>query len=114
LNKGIGIGIGVIAIIIISIIIISFNSEEVIKSNETWNGVGQVQIDKDVYVLGEKVFINIVDLSSNEKGELSILRPVNATYYVEHLTIPFDGSIKSSSYTYFQPRLFEFKGNMYN
>ena len=105
--------IGSIGIIIIAIIIISFNSEEItteeiITTEENWNGEGRIQIDKEEYLLGEKVFVNILDLEPDEKGKLHVFRPLNSTHDTEYMTISYDGSKSSTQYKYFQPRLFEY------
>ena len=70
-----------------------------------WQVSGKFQIDKSEYMLGEKVFINIVDLDEEQKGYMQVLRPVNDTFYQKHLNIHFDGSKKSSSNLYFAPQL---------
>ncbi len=75
-----------------------------------WITSGPFQIDRSEYILGEKVFVRIGALGPEEKGQIAFLRPLNSTHYSVYLTIPFDGSIKSSFNYYFPPSLSRVKG----
>ena len=85
--------------------------EEKIRNDldEKWNISGKFQIDKTEYMLGEKIFINIVDLDENEKGSMKFLRPLNDTHYTVYRDIKFDGSKKTSANLYIGPQLYEIK-----
>jgi len=75
-----------------------------------WITSGPFQIDRSEYILGEKVFVRIGELGLEEKGQIAFLRTLNSTHYSVYLTIPFDGSIKSTFNYYFPPSLSRVKG----
>ena len=106
----------ILIIIIISVGIIITNSneeinEEIIEDQEVeWIYSGPFGMEKTEYNLGEKIFMDIVDLQKRDKGTVLILRPLNATHSIEYLTIEFDGSLKNNFNRYFEPRLNEFTG----
>ena len=103
-------------IIIISVgIIITIPNEEVIEEaiidqDEGWTYSGPFGIDKKEYNLGEKIFLDIVDLPKEHKGIAVVLRPFNTTHHEKYMTIEFDGSMKNNFNRYFEPRLNEFRG----
>ena len=106
---------GIIAIsaIIISVaVVLQINLEEESFRNElddSWQVSGKFQIDKSEYMLGEKVFINIVELDEDEKGVMRFFNPVNDTHNEQYLGLEFDGSKKSSSNFYISPQLHPMK-----
>ncbi|WP_425340045.1 hypothetical protein [Nitrosopumilus ureiphilus] len=70
-----------------------------------WITSGPFQLDRSEYVLGEKIFLRIGGLTSEEKGQVAFLRPLNGTHYSVYWTIPFDGAEKSAFNYYLQPQL---------
>ncbi len=75
-----------------------------------WITSGPFQIDRSEYLLGEKIFLIIGGLSSEEKGQVAFLRPLNSTHYSVYWTIPFDGAKKSTFNYYLQPQLSKING----
>jgi len=74
-----------------------------------WITSGPFQIDRSEYAIGESIFIRIVELGLNEKGQIAVMNPLNATHYSVYLTIPFDGDKKLSTNTYFTPQISKFR-----
>jgi len=70
-----------------------------------WKTSGAFQIDRSVYDIGQKIFIRIGGLELEEKGQVAVMRPLNSTYYTVYMTIPFDGSVKSSFNYYLEPQI---------
>ena len=70
-----------------------------------WLVSGPFQIDRDEYILGEKIFLRAGPLGYDEKGQVVLLRPSNDTHYSVYFTLPFDGSERSSFNYYFEPKL---------
>ena len=70
-----------------------------------WQKSGPFSIDRKEYALGEKIFLVIQGLQLNEKGQVSILKPLNQTHYSVWMTFPFDGKISESFNVYFEPKL---------
>ena len=105
----------VFIIIIISVGIIITNSnekmnEEIIEEQEVeWIYSGPFGMEKTEYNIGEKVFLDIVDVPKEDKGTAIIFKPLNATHDREYLRIDFDGSMKNNFNRYFEPRLDEAK-----
>ena len=106
----------IFVIIIISVGIIITNSnevinEEIIEEQEVeWIYSGSFRIEKTEYNIGEKIFINIVDIPKEDKGTATVLRPLNATHDIKYLTIEFDGSMKNNFNRYFEPKFNELSG----
>ena len=115
MNKSKKIISGIIAIsaIIISVaVVLQINLEEGSFRNElddSWQVSGKFQIDKSEYMLGEKVFINIVELDEDEKGVMRFFNPINDTHNEQYIGLEFDGSKKSSSNFYISPQLHPMK-----
>jgi hypothetical protein len=65
-----------------------------------WIQSGPFMIDRSEYLIGEKIFINIVDLNKNEKGEIIFFKFLNNTHVLEYKKIGFDGAIKQNSNIY--------------
>ena len=57
-----------------------------------WIQSGHFQIDRSEYVLGEKAFVNIVNLNENDKGTMIFTKIINSTHNLEYKKIRFDGS----------------------
>lgn len=77
-----------------------------------WITSGPFQIDRSEYAIGENIFIRIDVLEFDEKGEIVVMRSLNATHYYPkpYMTIPFDGAEKSISNTYFGPQISKTRG----
>ena len=122
----------IIPIIIIGIIAgaIAANSEQEIVEEETeiqWVSSGPFSIEKDQYMLGEKIFLTVNYIPKDVKGEAIFFRPTPTPDLqkvkefegvpeelirskVAYITIPFDGSAKENWNRYFEPKFNEFKG----
>ena len=106
----------ILIIIIISVGIIITNSneeinEEIIEDQEVeWIYSGPFGMEKTEYNLGEKIFLDIVDIPKKDKGTAVVMRPLNSTHDIEYLRIDFDGSKKDNFNRYFEPRLNEWRG----
>jgi len=75
-----------------------------------WITSGPFQIDRSEYVLGEKIFVRVGGLSSEEKGQIAFLRPLNDTHQKVYMTIPFDGTDGDAFNRYLQPQLSKING----
>jgi hypothetical protein len=102
----------IIIIIIASSLIIFTPNQEITKNkiDEKWIKSGPFEIDKKQYNIGEKIFVNTINLKSNDKGEIQILRPINDTHHKVYIQIPFDGSKKDNFNYYFEPSLYSIRG----
>ncbi len=78
---------------------------EYTPSQREWITSGPFQIDRSEYAIGESIFIRMGGIEINEKGQIAVYRPLNATHQKVYLTIPFDGTDKSASNTYFTPQI---------
>ena len=74
-----------------------------------WITSGPFQIDRNEYAIGEKIFIRIGGLEFDSKGEVVIMRPLNATHDLVYLTIPFDGTQKPGFNYYVEPQISKFR-----
>lgn len=74
-----------------------------------WITSGPFQIDRSEYWIGEKIFMRINDLQTNEKGQIIFLRPLNETHHTTYLNIPFDGTEKRGFNWYAEPELSKIK-----
>ena len=119
---GIIVGIAIVGILIGGAI--EFNSEKE-REGELWReGSGPFQIEKYEYYLGEKIFINAVDIPADEKGEIVFFRPAPdgvselpkeyegisgelISAKVKYMAIKFDGENKQNFNKYFEPRFNE-------
>lgn len=70
-----------------------------------WITSGPFQVDRSEYAIGESIFIRMGGIEIDEKGEIAIYRQLNATHHKIYFTIPFDGTDKSASNTYFTPQI---------
>ena len=99
--KAVSVG-GIIAIVIIIIVTVGFSmpvsDTETRKTNE-WISSGPFSIDKQEYLLGENIFLQVDNIQMHEKGEIQFIRASGDIYR----TIPFDGSKSSEFNQYFTP-----------
>ena len=70
-----------------------------------WITSGPFQVDRSEYAIGESIFIRMGGIEIDAKGEIAIYRQLNATHHKIYFTIPFDGTDKSASNTYFTPQI---------
>ncbi|MEK6931872.1 MAG: hypothetical protein AABZ37_06830, partial [Thermoproteota archaeon] len=75
-----------------------------------WQTSGPFQIDRKEYAIGEKIFIVIGGLNASEKGQIAVMRPLNATHDSIYLTIPFDGAVKHEFNYYLEPKISKIRG----
>jgi len=75
-----------------------------------WITSGPFQIDRSKYAIGEKIFIVLGGIGPEEKGQIAVMRPLNATHYTVYLTIPFDGAAKSAFNYYLEPQISKTRG----
>ena len=78
-------------------------------SEREWVKSGPFQIDRSEYVLGEKIFINIVDLRYDQKGTMIFTKIINSTNVFEYKKINFDGSNSQQNF-YLSIDLFDKRG----
>ena len=70
-----------------------------------WQSSGPFEIDRSKYAIGEKIFLLVHELEFDEKGQIDIMRPIDATHQVVWDSIPFDGAVKSTFDFYFEPKI---------
>ena len=75
-----------------------------------WITSGPFQIDRSKYAIGEKIFLILGGLGPEEKGQIAVMRPLNATHYSVYLTIPFDGAATSAFNYYLEPQISKTRG----
>ena len=75
-----------------------------------WITSGPFQIDRSEYAIGEKIFIRIVGLELDAKGQVAVMRPLNVTHYSVYITIPFDGTQKARFNYYVEPGISKLRG----
>ena len=81
------------------------DESEYTPSVREWITSGPFQVDRSEYAIGESIFIRMGGIEENEIGQIAIYRPLNATHHKIYFTIPFDGTDKSASNTYFTPQI---------
>ena len=87
------------------------NSENTYTPKERdWQTSGPFQIDRSKYAIGEKIFLILDQLSPDDKGQIAVLRPLNATHYTVYITIPFDGMVKPDFNFYLEPQISKTRG----
>ena len=74
-----------------------------------WIKSGPFQIDRSEYVLGEKIFVNIIGLRYDEKGTMVFTKIINSTHIFEYKKINFDGSKPQQNF-YLSIDLFDKRG----
>ena len=72
--------------------------EPYIPTEREWIQSGPFQIDKSEYALGEKIFINIINLNKNTKGTMVFAKIINSTHVFAYEKIKFDGSKPQQNY----------------
>ncbi|CAD6513744.1 conserved exported hypothetical protein [metagenome] len=80
------------------------------QKQREWITSGPFQIDRSKYAIGEKIFLVLGGLGPDEKGQIAVMRPLNATHYSVYLTIPFDGATKSAFNYYLEPQISKTRG----
>ena len=98
----------VIVAIILTLILTSYQELEDTDFKplpKEWQSSGPFQIDRNKYAIGEKIFMIVEGLEFGEKGQIDILRPLNATHQFVWDSIPFDGAKKSEFNFYFEPKI---------
>ncbi len=75
-----------------------------------WITSGPFQINRSEHAIGENIFIRVGVLENDEKGQIAVMRPLNATHLKVYHTISYDGDKKSTSNTYFTPQISKLKG----
>ena len=122
---GIIVGIAIVGIAIGGAI--EFNAEKEREGVPWREGSGPFQIEKYEYYLGEKIFINAINIPTDASGEIIFFRPaldgINKypkefegipkeliTEKIKYLAIKFDGKDKQNFNYYFEPRFNEWKG----
>ena len=78
--------------------------------NEPIKDSGYFRIDKTQYNIGEKIFLDIDYIGSEDKGTILFLRPMNDTHRTTYMAIPFDGAQKESYSYYLEPMLDQNRG----
>jgi len=78
-------------------------------SEREWNSVGPFSIDRSQYVLGEKIFVNIVGLDKNTKGYMTFTKIINNTHVFDYKKFNFDGSKPQQNF-YLSIELFDKRG----
>ena len=81
------------------------DESEYIPLEREWITSGPFQVDRSEYAIGESIFIRMGGIGEKEIGQIAIYRPLNTTHHKLYFTIPFDGSDKSASNTYFTPQI---------
>ena len=101
----------VILAIILTLILTSYQELEDTDFKplpKDWQSSGPFEIDRSKYAIGEKIFFLAHELKFDEKGQVDIMRPVNATHQLVWDSIPFDGAQKPSFDFYFEPKIQRF------
>ena len=100
-------GIFILAIILTLILTSYQESEDTVFKPlpKEWQSSGPFQIDRNKYAIGEKIFMIVEGLEFGEKGQIDIMRPLNATHQFVWDSIPFDGAKKSEFNFYFEPKI---------
>ncbi len=94
------------AALIIASVVIGYSYLQGITNNEddpykVWISSGPFHLREAEYLLGENIFISVVELKPKESGNMLIFLP-NGDFYD---SVPFNGSIKTSFNHYFTPDL---------
>ena len=122
---GIIVGIAIVGIAIGGAI--EFNAEKEREGVPWREGSGPFQIEKYEYYLGEKIFINAIDIPADVSGEIIFFRPapdgVNKvpeeyegipeeliSKKIKYMEIEFNGENKQNFNYYFEPKFNEWKG----
>jgi hypothetical protein len=100
-KKNLGKIIALIALVGIAAVISYFYYQQEVTKGESWKWVtsGPFSINKNQYKLGENIFLIVSDLKPTDVGEINFVAPNGYTY----ITIPFNGTMKSSFKQFFTP-----------
>lgn len=79
---------------------IDISTQKKVDQINDWNRSGPFAINKYEYKIGEKIFLIVDSLSSNDDGSMIFLMPNGTTAY---MALPFDGKIKNTFNYYFKP-----------
>ncbi len=103
----VAVGIIILAIVLTLILIPHQEPDDTVFKPlpKEWQSSGPFEIDRSKYAIGEKIFLLVHELEFDEKGQIDIMRPVNATHQVVWDSIPFDGAQKSNFDFYFEPKI---------
>ena len=71
----------------------------------TWPSSGPFSIDREEYILGEKIFLVAEGLQSSENGKIVFYRPLNQTHSQLWKYFEFDGKLKTAFNIYFEPKI---------
>ena len=75
--------------------------------DRTWPSSGPFSIDREEYILGEKIFLIADGINSLENGKIVFYRPLNQTHSQLWKFFEFDGGQKTAFNIYFEPKLNE-------
>jgi hypothetical protein len=78
-------------------------------SEREWIQSGPFQMDRSEYAIGEKIFVNIINLRDNEKGTMVFTKIINSTHVFEYKKIDFNGSKPQQNF-YLSIDLFDKRG----
>ena len=81
-----------------------------IPKEREWIKSGPFMIDRSEYLLGEKIFINMVNLDENTKGQMVFVKSINMTHFFEYKKISFNGAEKTNGNLYLPIHLNGFRG----
>jgi hypothetical protein len=81
-----------------------------IPKEREWIKSGPFMIDRSEYLLGEKIFINMVNLDEDTKGQMVFVKSINMTHFFEYKKISFNGEHKTNGNLYLPIHLNGFKG----
>ena len=101
-------GVTGIIIIILALILTSYQESEETDYKpgpKEWITSGPFQIDRSEYAIGEKIFMIVDGIKLDEKGQIDIMRPINATHLKLWDSIPFDGAQKPKFNFYIEPKV---------
>jgi len=103
----VAVGIIILAIVLTLILIPHQEPDDTVFKPlpKEWQSSGPFEIDRSKYAIGEKIFLLVHELEFDEKGQIDIMRPVNATHQVVWDSIPFNGAVKSTFDFYFEPKI---------
>lgn len=104
-NKKVAIGVGVVIAIIIGIVAYQMEFENRMEEGhvtypDNKQTVGSLTINKDKYMIGEVIFINM-ELNPLENGHVQLFNPEGNMYF----QFKFNGSADQSPNLYFRPML---------
>ena len=71
-----------------------------IPKEREWIKSGPFMIDRSEYLLGEKIFINMVNLDEDTKGQMIFVKSINMTHFFEYKKISFNGKDKTNGNLY--------------